>query len=146
MRAWLRARFGYGPVFAVEALLVALSAKREMTEAIERSEYRDAFMAAVGRFAAKVNGHEHVDVHWWHAPYVYVGVIDGRKHYPCNSRALISFDLTDGTWAGLGGGKHYVFARKGWGAFVDSVARFSVPRYKECAEPTRPVNCPPAAA
>ena len=111
-------------------------------EAIGRSEYRDDFMAVVGKFAAKAGRHERVTVGWWTAPRIYVQVLDDRKHYPCNTRALISFDLTDGTWAGLGGGRHYEFARKGWGEFVDSVAHWRVARYGQCSDPQREEGCP----
>lgn len=118
------------------------AANATVGEAIGKSPHRKVFMSAVEQFAAKANSHETVEVNWWGAPFVYLGVTDDRKHYPCAMRALISFDLDKGTFAGRGDGRYYVFARKGWGAAVDHLAGWSVPRYTECAEPGREGTCP----
>ena len=101
-------------------------------EAIEGSQHREAFMAILARFAAKANRYEQVSVMWWHAPYIYVEVGDNRHEYPVNMRALVSFDLTNGQWAGFDSKRRYVFARRGWQAFLErAVIHYSVPVYSE---------------
>jgi len=111
-------------------------------EAIDRSPYRDQFMRAAAKFAAKANRHETVHVYWWSAPFVYIEVRDSRKHYPCNARALVSFDLGNGKFASPASERSYTFARQGWATFTDTLAGTSVPRYTECADPARQQGCP----
>jgi hypothetical protein len=114
-------------------------------EALDRSPHRGEFREVLTRFTAKANRCEHVEVCWWVAPFIYLMVRDDRYHYPCNARALVSFELTGGTWSSYPARRRYTFARPGWGALLDSFAgcQGRVPRYGQCSEPARPASCPP---
>jgi hypothetical protein len=111
-------------------------------EAIEASLWRGEFQRVLGAFAARANRHEAVTVGWWHAPYVYVQVVDARLHDPCGTRALVSFDLARGGWASYRSPRRNAFARRGWGAFMDGVAG-RADRVAACDAPARPGSCPP---
>jgi hypothetical protein len=89
-------------------------------ETIETSPYLEQFSARLAAFAGKASSHERIRVSWWHAPYLYVEVLDDRREYPVSTRALVSFDLTNGEWAGDGSKRRYAFARPGWRLFLES--------------------------
>ena len=111
-------------------------------QAIERSPHKDEFMAVLDRFAQKANQWEIVDVHFWYSPYVYLGIVDTRwQHYPCGHRTLVSFDLTSGKWASFDSENRYVYARKGWGQFMDALVGYKVTRYSDCGKPEKTSSC-----
>lgn len=107
------------------------AANRTAAEAVGESSYRSAFLAVIASFAAKANCHERVSVSWWHSPYLYVSVTDDRLEYPYSGRALVSFDLTNGKWAGWDSERRYAYARRGWHAFLTRIAHYGVPAYGE---------------
>jgi hypothetical protein len=100
--------------------------------AADASPHAAQFRELVRQFAAKATRHEKINVHWWYAPFIYIEVEDTRHRgeYPVWMRALVSFDLTNGLVASPDSSNRYAFARKGWGAFVDRIAGYPVPRYQ----------------
>jgi len=110
--------------------------------AIKASPFRKQFELALNAFCVQANSFEIVDIHWWYYPYVYVDIIHTKwKHYPCNHRALVSFDLTNGKWASFDSDNRYVFARRGWGRFMDDLCCYRVPRYSDCGNKEKTTYC-----
>lgn len=114
----------------------------KVREAVDRSPYREKFIRTAAKFAAKASRHESIHAGWWIAPFIVIEVHDSRLHYPCRARARVSFDLGNGKFASPGSRLYDAFARKGWGEFIGTLTRRSVPRYTECAEPARARGCP----
>jgi hypothetical protein len=112
--------------------------------AVERSgpEIRASFFQVLRSVREQLNRHQSISVHWWYAPLVYVEVEDSRwKHYPCNRRMLISFDLTNGKCASLESRNHYAYARKGWRSVAKRLAGENVREFSDCGCPESTDGC-----
>jgi hypothetical protein len=103
---------------------------------------RRAFFESLRAVRQSANRHERIQVSWWYFPFIYVEIRDTRwKHYPCYMRLLVSFDLTNGRFASLQSANRYVFARRGWGSFLDRLVGRKVTRYCDCGNPNNVERC-----
>lgn len=117
--------------------------KMSVLDALLKSDHLWAFYEGLFDILMKANRFETIDVHFWYNPFVYVDVVDSRwQHYPCSHRALVSFDLAIGKWASfLKSDNRYVYARRGWGRFMDALVNYKVPRYRDCGDKEKTTSC-----
>jgi hypothetical protein len=109
---------------------------------VDTSPHRDEFYRVVELFCRKCAATQTVEVFVWSEPHVYVEVRDARwKHYPCDCRALVSWDADNGKWASHESGLRYAFARRGWGRFLDALVGYPVLRYTDCGQPGKTTDC-----
>ena len=112
---------------------------------VERSPYRAKFYEALEAFRQKANSKEKIHVCVWipeNPPLIYIEVHNTRwKHYPCYCRAMVSWDASNGKLASFESGNRAVFARRGWGCFMDNLVGYEVPRYSDCGRPEKTTFC-----
>jgi hypothetical protein len=106
------------------------------------TEVRQQFFDTLARIREHLRTSECIRVHWWYAPLIYVEVVDSRwKHYPCNMRMLLSFDMTDGKFASQQSTNCHAFARRGWRTFANEVAGYELPAYGDCGDSESTERC-----
>jgi len=110
-------------------------------DGINGSSHIESFWRFLESVLEKTNRHERVEVYWWYYPFVYVDVTDTRwNHYPCGHRFCASFDLTNGEVASKHSENRYIFARKGWIRFAESLTS-EVRKYSDCGKPDKETSC-----
>jgi hypothetical protein len=120
------------------------TAGRTVLEAVQHSapEIRQSFLEVLGRVRKHLNRQEQIEVLWWYAPLAYIEVRDARwKHFPCNMRMLVSFDLTNGKCASADSINHYAFARRGWKSLAKEIVGAEVQEYTDCGNPEETQSC-----
>ena len=100
------------------------------------------FFDLLGAIRARLNRHEQIEVQWWYAPLAYIEVRNARwKHYSCNMRMLLSFDLSNGKCASPESINHYSFARAGWRSFAKNTIGYEVTKFSDCGHPEKLESC-----
>jgi hypothetical protein len=112
---------------------------------VDDSPHRERFYEALEAFRQKANSKEIVHVCVWiprNPTLIYIEIHHtGWKHYPCSVRALVSWDADNGQLASFESENRAVFARRGWGRFVDDLVGYEVPRYSDCGDPEKTTYC-----
>ena len=111
---------------------------------IERNPFKAEFQEVRELFESRLNRHEELHILEWTEPYIYFEVKDTRwMHYPCDWRALVSFDITNGKAASLESKNRYQFARRGWYSRITKLIGRPATRYSDCGDPPRINYCFP---
>ena len=106
------------------------------------AETKQAVHRLLAFFAQKMNKHEELEVLEWYAPFLYFEVRDTRwSHYPCNCRALVSFDTTNNRIASFTSENRYQFSRKGWGNAITGLLGYKAIRYSDCGYKAQGRHC-----
>jgi len=91
-------------------------------------------------FVERLNSHENLIITEWYAPYIYFEVEDTTwQHYPCNYRALVSFDTSNDVddqnrIASPLSKNQYQFARKGWISRIRELIGYEPTHYQDCGD------------
>jgi hypothetical protein len=105
-------------------------------QAIDKSAHSKDFYESLETIKTKASQNEVVEICFWYAPFIYIEVKDTRwKHYPCNHRLIVSFDLTNGKLAATDSSNMHVLARAEWVPFIDRLVGHKVIRATDCGHP-----------
>jgi len=97
------------------------------------NETKTAVSTLIAFFTQRMNKHEELEVLEWYAPYLFFDVHDTRwRHYPCNHRALVSFDVSNNQMASFQSENRNQFARKGWRKAITQLLGYEAKKYNDC--------------